>query len=322
MPRPVLLFTGPWTDRPLEELAARAAEWGYQGLELACWGYHGEVQRILGEEHHATHQLDLLARHDLTAPVLNNRRVGQAVCDPGPRAYRALLPEYVWGDGEAAGVAQRAAQEMADTVRAGQRMGASVVVGRTGSSLWQYLDCEPPLSPDALAAGLEEFALRWAPVLDACRDCGLRLACEVRPGQIAFDPASAAAALDAVNRREEFGFAVDPSVLHWQGVDAAEFVREFPDRIYHVHLCDAALRLNGRRGLLNGYLPPGDPRRGWEPRSPGHGGVDWEGFVRALNEVRYDGLLSVAWSDPGMERDHGAEDACRFVRRLDFPSER
>ena len=42
----------------------------------------------------------------------------------------------------------------------------------------------------------------------------------------------------------------DPSHLHWQGVCPVEFIRAFPDRIYHVHIKDAITTLNGRSGLL------------------------------------------------------------------------
>src|SRR5262249_33678231 len=155
------------------------------------------------------------------------------------------------------------------------------------------------LAPERISAALRDFARKWAPILDVCQECGLKYAYEVHPGQLAFDLWSAEALLDAVNGREEFGFLLDPSHLHWQGVDAVEFVRHFKDRIYHVHIKDVALSLNGRSGLLNSYLPAGDPRRGWNFRSPGHGGVEWEGVIRALNEVGYDGSLAVEWRDPG-----------------------
>ena len=49
MTRPVTLFTGQWADLALEELAAKAAGWGFDGLELACWGDHFEVDRALAE---------------------------------------------------------------------------------------------------------------------------------------------------------------------------------------------------------------------------------------------------------------------------------
>jgi len=318
MPRPVLLFSGPFADVPLEDLAARAAEWGYQGLELCCWGDHFEVQRALSEDAYCQQKLDLLSRHDLTAAVLSNHKVGQAVCDPIDARHQSLLPEYVWGDGKPDGVQQRAAEEMMATIRAAEKLGVGVIGGFTGSSLWSYIAGYPGPSPTVVAAGLRDFAEKWTPILDACRDSGVKFAFEVHPGQIAFDLFSAEQALDAIGGREEFGFTFDPSHLHWQGVDPVEFLRRFPDRIYHVHVKDAALTLNGRAGLLSSYLPSGDPRRGWDFRSPGHGGIDWEAVIRALNEIGYDGPLSVDWKDAGMDRAHGAEDACKFVKRLDF----
>ncbi len=318
MPRPVILYTGQWTALPLQELAQRAAEWGYQGLELVCWGDHFEVQRALSENDYCQQKLELLSRQELSAPILSTHRVSQAVCDPIDERHRPLLPDYVWGDGTPEGVRQRASEEIMATVRAAQKLGVSVVGGFTGSPLWSYVCGYPMASPDTVAAGFREFAQRWGPILDVCRECGVRYASEVHPGQIAFDLYTAEMALDALHGREEFGFLFDPSHLHWQGVDPVEFLRRFRDRIYHVHMKDVILHLDGRSGLLASYLPYGDPRRGWEFRSPGHGGIDWEALIRGLNEIGYDGPLSVEWKDAGMDPDYGAEDACKFVKRLDF----
>jgi sugar phosphate isomerase/epimerase len=319
MSRPVLFFTGPCADLPLEELAPKAGEWGYQGLELACWGDHFEVQRALSENDYCQKKLEMLARFDLTAPILSHHRVGQAVCDPIDSRHQPLLPDYVWGDGQPQGVQQRAAEEMKATVRAAERLGAAVVGGFTGSPLWSYVVGYPPPTLQALRDGLKDFARKWNPILDVCRDSGVKFAFEVHPGQIAFDLHSAETVLDALNGREEFGFTFDPSHLHWQGVDPVEFLRRFSDRIYHVHVKDVQLTLNGRSGLLGSYLPLGHANRGWDFRSPGHGGIDWEAVIRGLNEIGYDGPLAVDWKDPGMDREFGAEDACKFVKRLCFP---
>jgi sugar phosphate isomerase/epimerase len=314
----VLLYSGTWADVALEELASQASEWGYQGLELCCWGDHFEVQRSLSEPDYCQEKLDLLSRHDLTVMVLSNHRVGQAVGDPIDGRHQSLLPDYVWGDGNPVGVAQRATEEMMATVQAAQKLGVSVVGGFTGSALWSYVLGYPPPTPAAVAEGLRDFVRRWSPILDVCRDHGVRFAAEVHPGQLAFDLYSAEMVLDAVNAREEFGFLFDPSHLHWQGVDPVEFLRRFPDRIYHVHVKDASLTLNGRTSILGSYLPLGDPRRGWDFRAPGHGGIDWESVIRALNEIGYDGPLAVEFKDAGMNRDYGADEACKFVKRLDF----
>jgi sugar phosphate isomerase/epimerase len=264
--------------------------------------------------------LTQLNRLELTAPVLSVHRVSHAVCDPIEERHRDILPDYVWGDGDPVGVQERAAEEVMASARAAQKLGVSVLAGFSGSPIWAGVVGYPALSAERVSATLRDFARKWAPILDVCQECGLKYAYEVHPGQLAFDLWSADALLDAVHGREEFGFVLDPSHLHWQGVDPVEFARHFKDRIYHVHIKDIALSLNGRSGLLNSYLQAGDPRRGWNFRSPGHGGVDWEGVIRALNEVRYEGPLAVEWRDPGMNREYGAEDACKFVQRLDFDS--
>jgi len=303
---------------PLEELVLHVAEWGYQGLDLCCWGDHFEVQRALGEEDYCPGKLSLLARQELSAPVLSVHRVSQAISDNPDSRHRELLPDYVWGDGNPQAVQQRALGELLATVQAAQRLGATVLCGASGSALWPILVGSLPPSPGLVAEGLRDFARQWQPLLDACQESGLRYALEVQPGQIAFDLASAEMLLEVLQNREEFGFTFDPAALHWQGIDPVEFVRRFGARIYHVHVKDVAVTLNGRTGLLAGYLPPGDPRRGWDFRSPGRGGLDWEAIIRALNEAGYDGPLAVDWCDPGMSRDQGAEEACSFVKRLDF----
>jgi sugar phosphate isomerase/epimerase len=318
MARPVLLYTGQWADLPLEELASQVAEWGYQGLDLCCWGDHFEVQRALSEDDYAAAKLELFNRLELIAPVVSSHRVSTAVCDPIDARLRDLLPDYVWGDGDPEGVRQRAAEEMMATARAAQKLGASVLAGFMGSPIWSYVVGYPAPKASVVDEGFREVARRWGPVLDVCRECGLRYAFEVHPGQIAFDLLTAERLLDALDGREEFGFLFDASHLHWQGIDPVAFVRRFGERIAHVHVKDLAVTLDGRSGLLNSYLPYADPRRGWTPRSPGRGGIDFEAIVRALNDAGYDGPLAVEWQDAGMDRMGGAEEACQFVKRLDF----
>lgn len=322
MARSVILCSSPWVDLSLEELAQKASEWGYQGLELCCGSDHFQVQRALSEPDYCQNLMDLLARYDLTVPVLGCHRVSQAVCDRVDQRHQGLLPDYVWGDGNPQEVSQRAAEEMLATVQAAQKMGISTLVGFTGSALGTVAAGFPPPTPDMVAGAFRDLAARWNPILDLCRDCGLRFALEVQPGQLAFDLYTAEVVLEVLAGREEIGFAIDPSQLHWQGVDPVEFLRRFPERIYHVHIKDVALTLNGRSSILNSFLPPGDPRRGWDFRSPGHGGIDWESLIRALNDIGYAGPLSVDWQDSGMKREAGAEDACKFVKRLDFESAR
>jgi sugar phosphate isomerase/epimerase len=285
---------------------------------LCCWGDHLEVQRALSDDDYAPQKLALFNRLELIAPVVSAHRVSTAVCDVIDGRHRDLVPDYVWGDGEPEGVRERAVQEMLDSARAAQKLGAGVLSGFSGSPIWSYVAGYPAPNAALVEEALRDFAHRWNPILDFCQECGLKYAFEVHPGQIAFDLYSAERVLDALHGREEFGFTFDASHLHWIGVDPVEFLRHFRERIFHVHIKDMTIALNGRTSLLGSYLPYGDPRRGWQPRSPGRGGIDWESIIRALNEIGYDGPLTVEWKDADMDPAFGAAEACQFVKRLDF----
>src|SRR5262249_19590495 len=106
--------------------------------------------------------------------------------------------------------------------------------------------------------------------------------------------------------------------LAYQFLDPAAFVLEFADRVYHVHVKDSKKTLDGRRSILGSHLNFGERDRGWDFVSAGHGDVDFEALIRALNHGGYTGPLSIEWEDSGMDRDWGAPDALAFVRRVDF----
>ncbi len=322
MSRPITLFTGQWADLPLDDVARKASEFGYQGLELACWGDHFEVDKALSDDGYCANRRDLLERYDLEVHAISTHLVGQAVLDRIDERHQSILPPHVWGDGKPDGVNQRAAEELKNTARAAQQLGVGVVNGFTGSSIWHLLYSFPPTPESMIEAGFQLFAERFNPILDVFGECGVQFALEVHPTEIAFDLITAAQALGAIDRREEFGFNFDPSHLLWQGVDPVEFLRSFPDRIYHVHIKDATVQLNGRTGILGSHLPFGDPRRGWDFRSPGRGSVNFEEIIRTLNHLKYEGPLSVEWEDPGMDREAGAKEACQFVQNLDFTPSR
>jgi len=320
MPRPLTLFTGQWADMPLETLAEKAAGWGYDGLELACWGDHFEVDRALGEDGYCRARQDLLARHGLKCWAISNHLVGQAVSDPIDERHRAIVPERVWGDGTPAGVNERAAREMIDTAAAAKRMGVGVVNGFTGSPVWHKLYFFPPTSQEDIDAGYRAFADRWVPILDAYKENGVRFALEVHPTEIAYDIHTTERTLDALDHHESFGINFDPSHLIWQGIDPVKLIDRFPDRIFHAHVKDASVGVDGTNSILGGHMGFGDPRRGWDFRSPGRGDVDFEGIIRALNRAGYGGPLSVEWEDSAMDREHGAAESVGFVRSLDFPA--
>jgi sugar phosphate isomerase/epimerase len=320
--RPVTLFTGQWADLTLEELARKAGGWGFDGLELACWGDHFEVDRALADRSYLEQKRRLLEEAGLQVFALGAHLVGQGVCDPIDERHRAILPADVYGDGDPEGVRRRAAERMKETARAAAAFGVTQVNGFTGSSIWHLIYSFPPNDFAAIERGYEDFSERWGPIMDVFEHEGVRFGLEVHPTEIAYDFVTTRRTLQAIGRREQFGINFDPSHLAHQFLDSAAFVEEFADRIYHVHVKDSKRRLDGRRSILASHLDFGDGQRGWDFVSPGHGDVDFDALVRALNRIGYMGPLSIEWEDSGMEREYGAREALEFVRRVDFaPSE-
>ena len=330
MPRPVTLFTGQWADLPLSVLAPQAKAMGYDGLELACWGDHFEVDRALAEPDYIAKKWALLAQHGLTCYAISNHLVGQAICDRIDERHQSILPAEVWGDGDPEGVRCRAADHMKNAARAARKFFdakpdrsahdfPAVVNGFTGSSIWHALYAFPPTSQAYLEKGYKDFARRFLPILEVFEREDVNFALEVHPTEIAFDIASARRALEAVNQHPRFGFNYDPSHLGYQGVDYVKFIREFAPRLFHVHMKDAWWgHGDGTAGVFGGHTDFTDPRRYWDFRSLGHGDINFEEIIVALNDTGYRGPLSVEWEDGRMDRIHGATEACAFTRKLDF----
>ncbi len=315
--RPVTLFTGQWADLGIETMCQKAVEFGYDGLELACWGDHFEVEKATAA--YCKNRRQLLDQYGLKLYSISNHLVGQAVCDNIDSRHASILPPRILGDGDPEGVRKRAAKEMIATGKAAARLGLDVVNGFTGSSIWHLLYSFPPVSPDLIEKGYKDFAKRWTPILNQYQKLGIKFALEVHPTEIAFDIASAQRAMEALDGHPAFGFNYDPSHLGYQGVDYVEFIHRFSDRIFHVHMKDVGWSQTPKdAGVFGGHTDFGDRRRFWDFRSLGRGNIDFEEIIRALNRINYQGPLSVEWEDSGMDREHGATEASAFVKEVDF----
>ena len=316
--RPITIITGQFGDVPSEELFAKTSEIGYDGLELACGTDHFDVQKCLKEEGYCAAKKAQLEKYGLGCWALSNHCVGQGVLDQIDQRNLDVIPEYLRSDDKEQ-VAKNCAEEKKDTARAAKMIGATIVTGFTGSSIWPYIYSFPPVPQKWIDDGFALLKERWTPILDVYQELGIKFALEVHPTEIAFDIHSAQLALEALDYHPAFGFNFDPSHLVWQMVDPVKFIRKFPDRIFHGHMKDAALQLDGENGILGSHLPFGDYRRGWEFRSVGRGDVDFEEIVRALNDINYQGPLSVEWEDQRMDRWFGATESFEYVKKVAFP---
>lgn len=319
MARPVTLFTGQWADLPFETIAEKAKSFGYDGLELACWGDHFEVDKALEDDGYIQSRKDVFEKHGLKYFSISNHLVGQCVADAYiDERHRDILPDRLWGDGDPDGVRERCADEMKNTARAARAFGVDVVNGFTGSPVWHLIYRFPPTSDAMIDAGFKEFADRWKPILDVYKQEGVKFALEAHPGEIAYDIYTAEKTLDALDHHESFGFNFDPSHFIHQLFDPSKFIDHFADRIFHVHVKDSKVNLDNVSSILGSHLNFGDHRRGWDFVSPGHGDLNIDSMIRALNRIGYQGPLSVEWEDSGMDREFGATESAAWVKKNDF----
>ncbi|HQY88244.1 MAG TPA: sugar phosphate isomerase/epimerase [Tepidisphaeraceae bacterium] len=328
MARLVTLFTGQWADLSFETICKKAKSFGYDGVELACWGDHFEVDRALKEKDYCKKKWEVLKDNGLTSVAISAHLVGQAVCDLIDERHKTILPPDVWGDGDPEGVRKRAAKKLIDTGKAARKFRdaspdkiklPAVVNGFTGSSIWHSIYAFPPTDQKYWQKGFDDFSKRFTPILNEFDKVDVNFALEVHPTEIAFDIVSAERAIEAVKGHKRFGFNYDPSHLGYQGVDYVKFIYTFGSRIFHSHVKDAWWgKGDGTVGVFGGHTSFADHRRFWDFRSPGHGDVDFERIIVALNDVKYQGPLSVEWEDSRMDREHGARESAQFVKKLDF----
>jgi sugar phosphate isomerase/epimerase len=316
MGRPVTIFTGQWADLPFETMCKKAKEFGYDGLEIACWGDHMDVRKAAKDEKYVQERKEILKKNGLSCWALGAHLAGQCVGDLWDPRLDGFAPSELSGKPEK--IRAWAIEEMKFTAQAAHNMGCKVVTGFMGSPIWKYWYSFPQTTEKMVDDAFKEIVDLWTPIFDEFDKQGVRFALEVHPTEIAFDYYTAQRLLKEFDNRPTLGFNFDPSHLIWQGVTPHIFLRDFIDKVYHVHMKDAAVTLDGKAGILGSHIEFGDTRRGWNFRSLGHGDVDFENIIRELNAGGYQGPLSVEWEDSGMEREYGAKEACEFVRDIDF----
>ncbi|MDL2237011.1 sugar phosphate isomerase/epimerase [Christensenellaceae bacterium OttesenSCG-928-K19] len=315
MGRPVTLMTAQWGDLGFEELCKLAKEMGYDGLEITC-GPHLDTEKAAKDQGYCDEIIATMAKYGLKSWALSAHMTGQCVGDKWDPRLDGFAPNALAGKPEE--IRAWAIQDMKYVAQAAKNLGIEVVTGFMGSPIWAYWYSFPQTTEEMIDAGFAEIVELWTPIFDEFDKCGVKFALEVHPTEIAFDYYTAARLLEEFDYRETLGFNFDPSHLLWQGVNPTIFLRDFIDFVYHVHMKDAAVTLDGKAGILGSFITFGETERGWNFRSLGHGDVNFEEIIRELNQYGYDGPLSVEWEDSGMERVYGGTEAAAFVRKVDF----
>ena len=316
MGKPITIFTGQWADLTFEEMCKKAGGWGYDGLEIACWGDHMDVRQGAGDSNYIKEKKKILKKYNLKCWALGAHLAGQCVGDRYDERLDIFAPDDVKGKPEE--LRNWAIEEMKYTARTAKNMGCCVVNGFMGSPVWNFWYSFPPTTEEMVEAGFKKIHQLWTPIFDEFDRQGVKFALEVHPTEIAFDLYTTKRLFEVFDHRPTLGINFDPSHLLWQGMTPELFIREFPEKIYHVHMKDVAVTLDGKAGILGSHLPFGDLRRGWNFRSLGHGDVDFGEIIRALNAAGYSGPLSVEWEDNGMDREFGAKESVEFVKQINF----
>lgn len=314
--RPVTLFTGQWADLSFNEICKTASEMGYEGLELATWGNHVDSTKAANDMEYVASLKADLEQYGLKTWAISAHLCGQLVCDVYDERHNGFAPSEFAND--EAKMREWAAKYTMDTIKAASNLGIKVITGFMGSPIWNMWYSFPQTTQEIVDAGYKSVVDAWTPIFDEMDKYGIKFALEVHPTEIAFDYYSFVRLLEAFDYRETLGMNFDPSHLIWQGMTPHLMIRELPDRVYHVHMKDASVTLDGLTGILGSHIEFGSPKRGWNFRSLGRGDVDFEAIIRELNDIGYDGPLSVEWEDSGMERLVGGKESADFAKYVNI----
>ena len=279
------LMTAAFPGQSLKEVAEWAAPNGFEMLELACWPVGKATRRYAGVTTLDVTDLDQKRADEARAIIrANGLAISSLGYYPNPLHPDPAHREVVIGHLKQ--VIDAAALVMDEPI-------VGTFIGRDQAK--------------TVEANLEAFATIWPPIIQYAKERGVKVAIENCPMIFTNDEwpgGNNLATTPAIWRKmfeiipaENFGLNLDPSHLVWQMIDYQRVVRDFADRIFHVHAKDLEI---DREGLYeNGVLSLG---MGWQiPRLPGLGEVDWPGFISALYRWGYDYVLSIEHEDRKFE---------------------
>ncbi|MHC1773716.1 MAG: sugar phosphate isomerase/epimerase family protein [Flexilinea sp.] len=315
MKKKITICSAQFGDLPLNELCRLMHGIGYEGLELACQS-HIDVDKVVSSTSYREEFQAVLNQYEMKIGAISAHLMGQCIGDRYDSRLDYFAPNKYAGKPEE--IRKWAIDGMKTTAHAAQTLGVDIVTCFLGSPIWAFWYSFPQTTPQMVDDGFNRIKELWTPIFDEYDHCGVKLALEVHPTEIAFDYYSTKRLLETIDYRPTLGINFDPSHLKWQGVDPQIFLHDFANRIYHVHMKDVKLSKDPRTGILGSHIEFGDSRRGWDFVSLGHGDVDFDGIIRELNQIGYQGPLCVEWEDSGMERMFGAVEAYNYIKQLNF----
>jgi len=277
-------FTAALPGNTLEQAAQWGVESGFQAIEIACWPLEKATRRYAGVSHINVAQL--------TKAQAKNIRVmldgyGLTISSLG------YYPNPLHPDIEHR---ELVIAHLKKVIEAAELLEVQVVGTFIGKD-----------KNKTVPQNLVEYANIWPPIVKFAKKHDVKIAIENCPMIFSYDEwpgGNNLASTPTIWRKmweiipdENFGLNLDPSHLILQMIDYERVVREFADKIFHVHAKDLHIDYEGLYN--NGVLSQG---MGWQvPRLPGLGDMDWGKFFAALTAIGYDYVVSIEHEDRAFE---------------------
>jgi len=270
------IFTAAFPGKPLEEVAAWAAESGFETLEIACWPLEKAARRYAGITTIDVHDFNPAQAKEVHAVLKDyGLSISSLGYYPNPMHPEPAHRDVVIG-------------HLKKVILAAELLEVPIVGTFVGKD-----------KDKTLPENLEAFAEIWPPIVKFGAEHQVNIAIENCPMIFSYDEwpgGNNLASSPAIWKKmweiipdDNFGLNLDPSHLILQMIDYQRVVYEFKDKIFHVHAKDLEIDHEGL--YKNGALSQG---MGWQiPRLPGLGDIDWSKFISALYRVGYDYVISI-----------------------------
>lgn len=265
---------------PLEELFKIASSIGYKYVEVMCWPPSKAERRYAGVTH-----IDVLGLDEARISQIKALSEVTQVKISGLGYYpNCLSPDL----DEAA----RSVDHLMEVIRAAPRLGLNQVNTFIGRDFTKSVDGNWP-----------RLVSTWKPIIDLAEKLNVRIGIENCPMLFSEDEwpgGKNIATSPAIWRRlfsdlgsNHLGLNYDPSHMVWQCMDYISPLREFRDRIFHVHAKDVRVD----RHLLNEVGIFAHPKLYHTPKLPGLGEIQWSSFFSVLGDSGYTGPVCVEVED-------------------------
>ncbi len=268
----------------LAEVARFARTTGYSCVELMCWPSSKAERRYAGVTH-----VDVVdfspAKADEANGIMSDAGIQISALGYYPNPLSPDLAE-----------ATRAVEHIRAVIRATSMLGLTRMNTFVGRDWTKSVDDNWP-----------RFCETWKPLVKFAEDHGVRIGIENCPMLFSKDEwpgGKNLATSPAIWRRmfneipgPGFGLNYDPSHMIWQHMDYISPIREFADRLVHVHAKD--VRIDKHKLDDVGILA--HPNQYHTPKLPGLGDVNWGQFFSTLGDVGYRGPACVEVEDRAYE---------------------